>query len=1390
MIAGQLELRMFANLARLQSDMDAAKRMVGTATQQIESAAAKATAALAGIGIGTGVTQFAGMIRGSIDAADHLNDLSKSTGIAVEQLAGLKLAAKQSGSDLDGVATSINKLSVNIGKDGEKFKALGVTAKDPLEAFKQLSDVFLAIKDPQLRAAVGAEALGKSWATAAPLLMEGGEEIQKMIDKGTALSHVNTEMAQQADAFNDKLTELTGTGGLMNSMTASLLPLLNLVADELLDMHKKSEGANDGFSLLAETFRAVVVLGGNVAFVFKGVGREIGGVAAQLAAFGSGDFKGALAIGDMMKSDAAQARNDFDAWENKVMTAGKRIAGAYSGYTSGQSEPKGIDPATAAAQARAKAFLGGDKGKAAKDDNAAFNDAINAQIEALKKFQAIKEMIAKQTVDRVTSEQKRGMVTELDFINQVAQAEKYAMATAITSLEQQKTLAAEKKNSMKEVAALEGQIAAAKEKQQGRELAQGYAILELAFKIAAERQAFYNTADHANIAQLDGLRDKNTASQLELEAIGLTKELMDKLTLSRQNDAIATQAQKVATMQFFNASGQSSEAIQIEIDKLNELKRAKGLTADIQSKTALVEEEKKAKQEQIDLWKQIDSTAESVFMDIAKNGTSAFKHLEEELKNGLLKLLYEMTVKKWIISIGSDMAGFDISGLLGGGSGGNPLAKMAGDWLMEGAGSLFGGGSAVVGAGAGAGVTTTTLAGIEAASAGLATVGTTAAAAGGATAAAGVGLGGMATAALAAIPVVGWVALGIGALFAIFGSGKDKIPTVLNDLALFNNSLVGLPFLELAIGSDDAAQGLRDVLYGLENATPTMRKLAGETIQLSVELMRASGDIAGARNLARNLGTRGMSEAEIAVFDYNEGLRDQIEAQHAAAAAASAGAAAAQAAEQAENTLAQTRWNLAGKLNILLGRTTQLEFDRATALAATTDATSIAMLTLTYRLEDLYTAVDANYATLERSVAAEKKVLDEQYAAQKKATEQTYAAERKVIDLRLKGSQDLANLLKSTKDAISPLMGRAFAQSQIAMYVALARAGGVLPTAAALAPALDAIAKPSEDLFKTFAEYAIDQARTANDISDLSGLADKQLTEDEKALALMESTYGLAKEQLDATIGAAKAQLDATVDAAKTQLDAIKGIDTSVTNVANAVLNFEASMMALSGAQSTAAAFNYAAPAAASSYGGGGGGGGYSGGGASSAASATAGMDSDIVAAYNAYYGRAPDQSGYDNFIKSGLTGDAMMQAILHASIADKTGADYNYALAHGYDPENPLSNYYHGTGKYKATTASSNNLESFAIGSNYIDRDQIAQIHQGEEITPRPYVDMQRASRDETNALMARLVASNERLEAKIARLEAAASQTAANTGATMRKLDDMSNESGGLSLSVVVAA
>ncbi|WP_311964675.1 hypothetical protein, partial [Acinetobacter baumannii] len=50
---------------------------------------------------GVSLAWFGAMIKSAADAADNLNDLSKVTGITVENLSGLQLAAQQSGTDLE-----------------------------------------------------------------------------------------------------------------------------------------------------------------------------------------------------------------------------------------------------------------------------------------------------------------------------------------------------------------------------------------------------------------------------------------------------------------------------------------------------------------------------------------------------------------------------------------------------------------------------------------------------------------------------------------------------------------------------------------------------------------------------------------------------------------------------------------------------------------------------------------------------------------------------------------------------------------------------------------------------------------------------------------------------------------------------------------------------------------------------------------------------------------------------------------------------------------------------------------------------------------------------------------------------------------------------------------
>jgi hypothetical protein len=192
-----------ARLGNLAGQLDRMSSDLGRFQTRAETMSSRVNKAFGALGVGLSIAGFVSFVKGGIDALDTLNDLHLKTGIAVEQLAGFQLAAKQSGTELESFASAANKLSVNIGKSGDEFAKLGITAKDPAEAFIQLADVFVSIQDPQQRAAVSAKALGKSWQEMAPLLSLGGAGLRKAVEEGSRLAGVTQEMADAADAFND-----------------------------------------------------------------------------------------------------------------------------------------------------------------------------------------------------------------------------------------------------------------------------------------------------------------------------------------------------------------------------------------------------------------------------------------------------------------------------------------------------------------------------------------------------------------------------------------------------------------------------------------------------------------------------------------------------------------------------------------------------------------------------------------------------------------------------------------------------------------------------------------------------------------------------------------------------------------------------------------------------------------------------------------------------------------------------------------------------------------------------------------------------------------------------------------------------------------------------------
>lgn len=97
----------------------------------------------------------------------------------------------------------------------------------------------------------------------------------------------------------------------------------------------------------------------------------------------------------------------------------------------------------------------------------------------------------------------------------------------------------------------------------------------------------------------------------------------------------------------------------------------------------------------------------------------------------------------------------------------------------------------------------------------------------------------------------------------------------------------------------DYNQSLQDQIDTLTQAAQVTKSLTDAQNSLRVQLLGAQGDMAGAAALQREIDTAGMNAAQIAIYDYNKSLQAQIDALNAANAAQQKAAQAAKQVKQA-----------------------------------------------------------------------------------------------------------------------------------------------------------------------------------------------------------------------------------------------------------------------------------------------------------------------------------------------------------------------------------------------------------------------------------------------------------------------------------------------------------
>lgn len=333
---GTLTIEMAANIVRLQQDMDKARKSVEGAMTDIGNyvdIAKKAFVAFAGV---ASVQAFAGMVKGAIDSAEKLHDLSMVTGASVESLSALVAVGKTTGTTAETIAGAMNKLAKNtatVSEDGKgaaaALRALNIDFNDfqrmtPDQKMIAVAKAMDNFADGSGKSAAAMLLLGKSGADLLPYMKD-------LAQTGELQAKVTAEQAAAADNFNDNLTRLGVSGkAWVKELAMGMIPALDVATQAFLDIFNSSGGLRDQLKKLVAdgsierwTYAAIEGLSyaaDAIEYLWRGIqtiGKGLGAYSAAFMAAARGEWTQAGAILKELGSDLTLT------WSEK--TLGKQL---------------------------------------------------------------------------------------------------------------------------------------------------------------------------------------------------------------------------------------------------------------------------------------------------------------------------------------------------------------------------------------------------------------------------------------------------------------------------------------------------------------------------------------------------------------------------------------------------------------------------------------------------------------------------------------------------------------------------------------------------------------------------------------------------------------------------------------------------------------------------------------------------------------------------------------------------------------------------------------------------------------------------------------------------------------------------------------------------------
>lgn len=223
-------------VTRVNSRMDGMQRQAQKASRVFQGLLA----------IGGGAA-FSGIIKGSIDTANRLNDLSDRLGVAVDEMSRLEYMAKRTGVAQSSLTTGIQRMTRRIseaargsGEAVDALKELGLQADQlnemsPEQQFYELADALQAVPNQSDKVRLAMKLLDSEGVSLLQTMKGGSEAMRDLARESDRTGNTITkDFAERATQANAAITRMQGaTKGLANNLAIELAPSIEATADWL-----------------------------------------------------------------------------------------------------------------------------------------------------------------------------------------------------------------------------------------------------------------------------------------------------------------------------------------------------------------------------------------------------------------------------------------------------------------------------------------------------------------------------------------------------------------------------------------------------------------------------------------------------------------------------------------------------------------------------------------------------------------------------------------------------------------------------------------------------------------------------------------------------------------------------------------------------------------------------------------------------------------------------------------------------------------------------------------------------------------------------------------------------------------------------------------------------